>query len=272
MSSEYMAGDIERLKYRLGTGLITRGKTVTTKRWQAMDVTDRPTMTPIELQNVTIDTMMPDTLLGMQQKVQPNLPWAEDHFLERVSGEPLNPPPSHEWWPYARRGNAEHIDDEQFSHTYPERFWPKYAGSGIWRRGVDLNRGIRFEYGDLQDVATMLLKDNYTRQAYLPVFFPEDTGATADQRIPCTLGYTFQIRPDDDVDRMHITYHIRSCDFLRHFSDDVYMAMRLAKWMIEAQLQGRPRRLMMGDLVMHMDSLHVFEGDRKMMENKYATK
>src|SRR5690606_13014492 len=59
--------------------------------------------------------------------VRPNLPWADDHFLERVGGEPLNP--GEEWknWPWA--GSAAKFRDpsERFNHSYAERLWPKFA-------------------------------------------------------------------------------------------------------------------------------------------------
>jgi thymidylate synthase len=205
---------------------------------------------------------------SLQQKVQPNLPWAEDHFLERVSGEPLNPPPSEAWWPFAQQGNAAHKKAEKFSHTYPERMWPKHAGDieaahgelsahGDWC----INKGIRFAYGDLADVVEMLRKTPMTRQAFLPIWFPEDTGAVHGERVPCTLGYHFQVREG----RIFITYYIRSCDIVRHMRDDVYMAARLAQW-VAAQLPDL--MIERGELTMHIANMHCFEGDRAMLQMK----
>lgn len=188
------------------------------------------------------------------------MPWAEDQFLERVSGQPLNPPPSEAWWPYAQAGNAAHKTDEKFSHTYPERFWPKRAGAGPdmrftdWQEGECDAYGIRYPYGDLNDVVAQLEKDRTTRQAYLPVFFPEDTGAVEGQRVPCTLGYHFLWRR-----QLNVTYFIRSCDFVRHFTDDAYMAARLGQWV--AEKVGADT----GALTMHIVSLHIFEADRTRM-------
>ena len=144
-------------------------------------------------------------------EVRPNLPWAQDHLEERLSGIPLNPPPSNEWWPFAQKSNDRFKKKTQFSHTYPERLWtPKL-------------KGIRYEYGDMNDVVEMLRKEPYTRQAFLPMWFPEDTGAVHGERVPCTIGYHFIRR--DDV--MHLTYYIRSCDYLRHLRDDVYFNMHI---------------------------------------------
>lgn len=248
------------LEFSIGEGLIQIGSEVPTKTWQAMDVTGKDEMTPIELMGVSFATFMPGTIKDMQAEVKPNLPWAEDHFLERVSRKPLNPPPSHEWWPHARKSNAEHTQDGKFSHTYPERFWPKLAGVGEYEHRRPM-KGVRFDYGDLDDIVSLMRGDPFTRQAYLPVFFPEDTGQHHGQRIPCTLGYQFMVRNGC----MNIIYGIRSCDFLRHFKDDVYMAMRLALWVAqESQVTDK-----LGALIMNIGSMHVFKGDLPLMRKRY---
>ena len=188
--------------------------------------------------------------------VQPNLPWAEDHFRERVSGTPVNPPPSHEYWPFNRQANKEHTDSEgRFSHTYPERFWPKHAGGNF----VD-HQGIRFAYGDLQDLLLILEKNPFTRQAYLPVWFPEDLDAARQgERVPCTLGYHFlQVRPG----MLDCTYFMRSCDFLRFWQDDIYMAGRLLQW-----VAMNFSNLEVGTLHVHLANLHAFVGDRLTLDH-----
>src|SRR5688572_11205322 len=57
-----------------------------------------------------------------------NMPWSENHFQERIGGVPLNPPPSHKVWPFGKNNNEAFTADDKFDHTYPERFWPKFAG------------------------------------------------------------------------------------------------------------------------------------------------
>jgi thymidylate synthase len=100
-----------------------------------------------------------------------------------------------------------------------------------------------------------------TRQAYLPVWFPEDTGIGDGGRKPCTLGYHFLVRND----RMHITYHIRSCDFVRHFRDDIYLTARLVWWMIDRLTEDHDHHFWSGVkpgmFVMHIASLHMFVND-----------
>jgi Thymidylate synthase len=247
--------------------LVDQAPSIPVGEWQSQDVSHRPEMVTRELMNVSMEFAIPPTMLELAEDTKANMPWAEDHFQERVSGMPLNPPPSEAWWPYAQAGNKEHKNDELFSHTYPERFWPKQAGlSADQRRTFLANKGVRYPLGDLGDVVAQLVENPLTRQAYLPVWFPEDTGAVHKERVPCTLGYHFLVRQG----LVNVTYFIRSCDALRHFPDDVYMASRLAQWMRDelndrAITQGR---LGVGKLVMHVGSLHIFEGDLPMLEMK----
>ena len=234
--------------------------------WQSQDVSNKPEMNPVELLHKTLSWEIDQYIKSAQYIFNPNLPWAEDHFQERVSGQPLNPPPSEAYWPFARQQNTEHkeVEGSKFSHTYPERFWPKHA------RGVmddfhlgPINvpiQGIRYDYGDLHDVVNLLRKNPLTRQAYLPVWFPEDTGATGGQRVPCTLGYQFLIRGN----LAFIIYHIRSCDALRHLKDDAYMAARLLQWVVE---KVGLSHVYPHQLIMYISSLHIFEGDLPMVRN-----
>lgn len=220
--------------------------------WQAV-VGDTPFAHTIEAEDVSFKWSIPKTVEELQEAVKPNLPWAEEHFQERISGIPHNPPPSHVRWPFAQRSNEQHTDaDERFSHTYPERIWPKYAGGSVYPRD-----GIRYPLGDLGDVINLLQTRPGTRRAFLPIWFPEDTGAVQNQRVPCTLGYHFMVRDG----KLKIVYYIRSCDFFRHFADDVYMAARLCQYVAEAT-SSEP-----GNLVMHISSLHIFEAERTRLES-----
>lgn len=244
--------------------------------------------TTYEILNASFSMQMPDDFKGDERSriiktaelLGANLPWAEDHFQERVSGSPLNPPPSNAWWPFAQANNAMHKADEKFSHTYPERYWPKQANPEeiMWfpnGRPAEINMGVRYPYGDLNDVVKILDRSPYTRQAFLPVWFPEDTGSVFNQRVPCTLGYQFVIRDGaaGARSRLHVTYLMRSCDFMRHLADDIYMTIRLASW-VRDRLQdddqeGRFSKLSLGTLHFHAGSLHIFESDRHALSNMH---
>lgn len=240
-------------------------------KWHQMDVANNRLLDTPEITGSAFTLPVSSSMVLLQRDINPNLPWAEDHFKERVSGVPYNPPPSNEWWPYAMTGNALHKKDEKFSHAYPERMWPKRAGMALGgaQRQPD-NRGIRYGYGDLNDLVDLLIKEPMTRQAYLPIWFPEDiNAANIGERVPCTLGYHFMLRPP----KFTVTYLIRSCDFVRHFRDDVYMAARLLQYVATRCMAECPVGNMWGEeflgndiypnleLVFHAMSLHCMVGD-----------
>jgi hypothetical protein len=241
-----------------------------TREWQSQDTSASPAHATRELINVRIERHVDTDMLAWQRDIRPNLPWAEEHFGERVSGIPHNPPPSHVRWPWGRAtANAAHTDATtgKFSHTYPERLWPKRAGE-YWSQYSLSAHGIRGRYGDLTDVVSLLIRSPLTRQAYIPIWFPEDTGNVFNVRVPCTLGYHLMIR--DGV--MHCWYPMRSCDLIRHLRDDIYMAGRLVQWVCDQvnhdwNTAGVPENHPMGapvvpgTLNMTISSLHAFVGD-----------
>lgn len=185
--------------------------------------------------------------LKMQMEEKPECgrqPWADVHFNERVSRLPLNPPPSHVDW---SSGTTNYFEKEKkFSHSYPERMWPKDI----------LPKGVRYNTADLDTLVSVMKKDPQTRQAFLPIFFPEDlTAADEGDRVPCTLGWQFIIRQN----KLHCFYPIRSCDVARHVHNDIYFANRLALWVRnETGLDVE-----MGDIHFACTSLHCFEQDLK---------
>lgn len=255
---------------------------VTTQRWQGVDVSERPEMQMHEVEHFSfmVDTCGIIDLDVFRNMIRPNLPWADDHFLERVCGLPINP--GVEWanWPGSDSA-ANFLDDNgKFNHNYMERYWPRYAGyatgptsnSSEYAQqldGRDLgypNAGIYHQFGDLDGVVRHLANEPYTRQAYLPVWFPEDTGDVHSDRKPCTLGYHFFQRDG----RLDITYYIRSCDYTRHFRDDIYLTIRLQLWMLERCVKRNPefwQNVRLGRYIMHITSLHMFRNDYLAMKN-----
>lgn len=228
----------------VGRELRVLGSEVHPERWQGVDAP----APMLELLEASLRTSIPPTPKELVSAIKPNLPWAEDHFQERVSGVPFNPPPSAEYWPF-NPSSFEFREDKKYTHTYPERMWPKTV--------MQPHSGIRYPFGDLDDVVALLQREPSTRQAFLPIWFPEDTGAVHGGRVPCTLGYLFRVRDG----YMHITYYIRSCDYFRHFRDDIYMAGRLLQWMIDATgLEVQP-----GCLNMYMGSLHCWLQERELL-------
>lgn len=234
-------------------------------KWQTLDVSQSSAHDTYELLNTTIWYQMPNTVGKLQYYLEPDLPWAEKHFQERVAGEPVNPGVEHANWPYHANGADLHVKGGKYDHNYMERFWPTLLEHENMPIGMEPLgfRGYRFPVGDLDDVVTQLAAELGTRQAYLPIFFPEDTGATQGQRVPCTLGYHFIVRDNT----LHMQYNLRSCEIYRHFTNDVYMAVRLSQWVME-QLEQVHGILLegLGQLTMHIVSLHGFVGDTKQIE------
>lgn len=249
---------------------VTRSYEVRASKWQGVDVTSKPDMAMRELFSESFQVPMRglESLDHWREDIKPNLPFADVTFAERVGGEPLNPGESWKVWPWGHSADKFREHNGMFDHTYQERFWPKHAGrtpGGSLKeleqwQGDAPRRGIRFEYGDLDDLINHLVADPLSRQAYLPIWFPEDGDPKA-KRKPCTLGYHFLMRHD----YLHITYHIRSCDFIRHWQDDCYLAVRLALHVL-SELRKRSKwgdwsTVKPGMYVMHIASFHMFVND-----------
>lgn len=269
--------------YRRLCQAIISASVVHVGQWQSMDVSTSPVHATRELLDMRFAMDVPRSRSELWEMMSRygNLDWAEEHFAERVGGVPVNPPPSAARWPWGHH-NAKHLAEGVFAHTYPERFWPKHAGHDVGncaipRRRSDGHdcpclygdrRGIRYQYGDLNDVVALLRDQPLTRQAYLPVWLPEDTGGSTriKARVPCTLGYHFMIRGD----MLHMWYHIRSCDLVRHFPDDVFLAGRLLQWMrnriATAYRENQQTELRPGRLIMNIASLHAFVGDDRQIQ------
>lgn len=250
-------------------------KLVHTERWQGVDISKKPEMATYELQHVHFSASLAarEDLDYFRRQIAPALPWADDHFEERVCGEPINPGIQWAKWPFGNSAKSFLNAAGKFNHNYMERYWPKWAGKingptgtpedyevGLHELNVlSPNHGIYHAYGDLRDVVKQLAQEPLTRQAMLPVFFPEDTGAIHGGRVPCSIAYQFIIRNG----KLDVVYWLRSCDFKRHFRDDVYLTVRLALWVLQQARKQNPslEEVKMGKLVMLITSLHVFKND-----------
>jgi len=254
--------------------LINTGYDITTEKWQGVD--NPPAMW--ESLNVVLNSVMPQTPGELTRLVKPNLPWAENHFRERISGKPLNPGNEYKNWPYYKRDAEMRTEGEKFTHSYMERFWPKYAGGKFAEndpdatkyykeKNYDPNKGVRYTLGDFNDLLILLKKEPHTRQAYLPIWFPEDTGVVHGGRVPCSLGYYFIMRRG----YLHLNYYIRSCDFLRHFKDDIYMAVRLAQELLNQlrYLDNSWDDVELGTFNMYIGSLHIFLQELNIVKKRY---
>ena len=324
--------------------------------WQGRNVQGKPDMETHEVLNFHGEAPLPlESLSYYQEIIGPDLPWADDHFEERVCGYPLNPGTQWAKWRLGKGADGFRDANGQFNINYMERIWPKYAGQlgysevpsviphhhtinrGIryaygdfndvidllervcgyplnpgtqwakWRlgKGADgfrdangqfninymeriwpkyagqlgysevpsviphhhtINRGIRYAYGDFNDVIDLLEREPLTRQAYLPIFFPEDTGAAHRDRTPCSLGWQFIMRDQ----KLHVIYFIRSCDLMNHFRNDLYFTVRKLLWVL-GKLRARDAYwcdVTPGTLTIHVTSLHLFRANRPALRER----
>jgi len=228
------------------------GAVVSSKKWQAIDSLDNL----YEVINRYLQMDMPETKEELAKECIADLPWAENHFKERINPNGNhNPGYEYQNWPYYKV-NKEDNDKKFrkeggifFSHTYMERFWPDTSIRGTGKMG--------YTYGNFNDTIEKLKKDPGTRQAFFSIWHPQDQKDHG-VRIPCTIGYHFLIRGG----KLHIAYLIRSCDIFRHFKNDIYMTIRLAQHVRD---EVDPS-LKLGQMNMWIGSLHCWDKERPLLD------
>jgi thymidylate synthase len=158
-----------------------------------------------------------------------NLYWVKAEFMDRVDSKYLNP------------GNAykvneslwnEYLRDDQFAYTYNER---------IREQLPQLIRELKKRPNSRQAIVTM-----YDRHQDMNNWGGKD-------RVPCSMYYQFYIRKG----KLNMIYTMRSCDFLNHFTHDVWLALRLLEWVANAI------HMESGVFTHMLGSLHAYQKDLK---------
>lgn len=174
-------------------------------------------------------------------------PWADAEFKERVTdpwerypdGEPLlesislpnfiNPG---EAWKLREEVWSEYMHDGKLAYTYNELLWNN---------------------DQLTKILNRLKEDPDSRQLWISLWNPNKDpdflGGVS--RVPCSLGYGLQVRDG----KLNLHYVMRSCDFVTHFRNDVYLAIKFLEWV--AEKTGYP----VGDFTHTMFSCHVYNKD-----------
>lgn len=230
------------------------GEIATSKKWQAIDSPGDL----LEIINKYIQMEMPETKEELAKECDADLPWAENHFQERINPN-CNKNPGYEYqnWPYYKNNTQDNNKkfrnegETFFSHTYMERFWPDKTLRGTGKMG--------YNFGDFADLIERLKSDPGSRQAFYAIWHPQDSNNNG-VRLPCTIGYHFLIRNG----KLHLTYLIRSCDIFRHFKNDIYMTVRLAQYVRD---QVDPS-LELGKLSMWIGSLHCWNIEKTLLNSK----
>jgi len=239
-------------------------------RWQGRDTSGKPDLETYELLNHSSTVLLPsESLAYYRRDIVPDIPWADNHFEERVCGYPLNPGLQWSKWRMGKGADSFRLPDGSFNHNYMERMWPKLArkvplsevAPEDWEPdpSLPIHRGILYEYGDLGDVVDLLAREPDTRQAYLPMWFPEDTGVAHGDRAPCSLGWHFIVRNS----QLHMVYYLRSVDLVNHWKNDLYMAVRLLLWVLDEvrTINQDWNAIQPGTLTTHITSFHCFRGN-----------
>lgn len=172
-------------------------------------------------------------------------PWADAEFEERVT-DPwerdwegkrilfqapkfINPG---EAWKLRGEVWSEYMHDGKLAYTYNELLWNN---------------------DQLTKIMNRLKEDPDSRQLWISLWNPDKDpdflGGVS--RVPCSLGYGLQVRDG----KLNLHYVMRSCDFVTHFRNDVYLAIKFLEWV--AEKTGYP----VGDFTHTMFSCHVYNKD-----------
>lgn len=169
-------------------------------------------------------------------------PWADKEFEERIfnpfehldeNGNPtfINPG---EAWKERSEVWTEYLHDGKLAYAYNERIW---------------------DNNQLTKIINRLKEDKDSRQLWLSIWDPnvdpDYLGGVS--RVPCSLGYNFQFRDG----KLNIHYVMRSCDFSTHFTNDVYLGIKLLEYV------AKECGLEVGTFTHTMFSLHIYKKDIK---------
>ena len=169
-------------------------------------------------------------------------PWADAEFGERVT----DPFPRHEEYGL---GTPNFINPGKAWELRPE-VWTEYLHGG--KMAYTYNE-LLWKNDQLMKIMEALLNDPDSRQLWVSLWNPEKDpdflGGIS--RVPCSLGYAFQVRDG----KLNMHYVMRSCDFATHFRNDVYLAIKLLEWMAEKT------HYPVGSFTHTIFSLHVYNKD-----------
>lgn len=172
-------------------------------------------------------------------------PWADAEFEERVTD------------PWERDGGGKRILIQTPGFINPgeawklrEEVWSEYMHDG--KLAYTYNE-LLWNNDQLTKIMNRLKKDPDSRQLWISLWNPDKDpdflGGVS--RVPCSLGYGLQVRDG----KLNLHYVMRSCDFVTHFRNDVYLAIKFLEWV--AEKTGYP----VGDFTHTMFSCHVYNKD-----------
>lgn len=175
-------------------------------------------------------------------------PWADMEFNERVT-DPFSSTRSEEGEEMSNLDGPCFINPGEAWKARPE-VWQDYMHGG--KLAYTYNE-LLWNNDQLTKVINRLKEDPDSRQLWISLWNPNKDpdllGGVS--RVPCSLGYGLQVRDG----KLNLHYVMRSCDFVTHFRNDVYLAIRFLEWV--AEKTGYP----VGDFTHTMFSCHVYNKD-----------
>lgn len=229
------------------------------KTMQDKYIWGNPDYETLELQNYnyTILDITSDSIPGVVQ------PWADLEFEERVTDPYSQRRYGKLNWENGDKDNNQYswvvlkddIDKGNFINpgkAYLERLdvWEEYLHDG--KLAYTYNELI-WKNDQLTKVIERIKEDPDSRQLWVSLWdnskHPDLLGGLS--RVPCSLGYGFQVREG----KLNMHYVMRSCDFSTHFRNDVYLAVKLLEYV--AKETGYP----VGNFTHTIFSLHIYKKD-----------
>ena len=206
------------------------GVGIWTQTYQNKDIHNNPDFQTKEIEAFSfsiIDTTDKAEMPGVTTR------WADAEFKERVSGLPRNPGVA---WTLRKKVWKEfQRSDTKFDYTYASRM-----------------------YWQIKPVLSELKKHPETRQAIVEIHDRSlDQKKMGKQRIPCSMFYQFMFRDK----KLDIIYVMRSTDFSLHFSNDIYLAMKLQEYF------AKKLDIKTGKFIFFASSLHIYKRNWNLLKN-----
>lgn len=205
------------------------GRKVHPQTMQDKQIADDPDYETMEYPNMVYTVTHP-SLSDLEPFVK-TLEWCKAEFQERMRGTAPDD--------YSNPNAAWRLRPE---------VWSEFAGHFGYTYGERYSDG---RPGRLLSIAEELQKHPDTRQAFLPVFDGRDPARLGEIRVPCTLGYWFNIRDG----QLNVTYLQRSGDYFTHLANDLWLThalqLELARWL----------DIPAGTFTHWIGSLHVYKKD-----------
>jgi thymidylate synthase len=193
--------------------------------------------------------------------LRPVQPWASREWEDRLNGIESNPSPLGTAW---TSRSDQHMNWEEFVEydgkplpigvtlNTARETWPSANNDPI---RFAYTYGERFALNDqVLRVIRELRRNPFSRQLYVALWDPDvDIERLSVRRVPCSIGWHFMFRHN----KLHVTYTMRSCDFVTHWENDVWLSMKLLEYV--AGKVGAE----VGQFSQFINSFHVYEKDVK---------